>query len=149
MLARGGIGELSLARKLIAFLSVLAPTLAVALAGDHRRAAAFAPDMAGGEHDIDHGKTVFHALRLMFEPTRVHRNRAIGFRKPMRGFLDIFWRNASHGGGSLRVPVRHGVLHRDKTGCVLCDELLVLKPITQNHVQHSLQERKIRSGTNR
>ena len=54
--------EVARARQLIAFLSLLARALAVALAGDHRVAAAFAPDAAGGHHQVDGGHAVLDAL---------------------------------------------------------------------------------------
>ena len=42
--------------QLVALLPVLAAALAVALAGDHGAAAAFAADVAGGQRDVDHGQ---------------------------------------------------------------------------------------------
>jgi hypothetical protein len=49
VLSRGGIADRALARQLVALLAVLAPTLAVALAGDHHAAGALAAELAGGQ----------------------------------------------------------------------------------------------------
>ena len=77
MLSRFRIGDRSLARQLVALLSVLAAALAVALPGDHRAARAFAADVAGREADVDEREAVLDALGLMLEPARVQRDRAL------------------------------------------------------------------------
>ena len=83
-----GIVNLPLARQLVALLSVLASSLAIALAGDHRAARAFATDVAGGETQIDDGRTVLDAFRLMLDAARVQRDGALGFPEPVCRLFD-------------------------------------------------------------
>jgi hypothetical protein len=54
--------EVARTRQLIAFLSLFARALAVALTGDHGVAAAFAPDAARGHHQVDGGHAVLDAF---------------------------------------------------------------------------------------
>ena len=65
VLASGRIGQGSLTGKLVTFLSMLTPALAVSLAGDHRGASALAPDVSGGESNVDHSQAILHTLGLM------------------------------------------------------------------------------------
>ena len=59
---RRRIGKRPLARKLIALLSVLAPSLTVALPGDHGRSGAFVSEIARSQRKINDSETVFYAL---------------------------------------------------------------------------------------
>ncbi len=54
--------EVARTRQLVAFLSLFARALTVTLTGDHRVAAAFAPDATGGHHQVDGGDAVLDAL---------------------------------------------------------------------------------------
>ena len=67
VLARRRIGDGPLAGQLIALLAVLAAALAVALAGDHDAAGAFAADVAGGEAEVDHRQAVLDALGVVLD----------------------------------------------------------------------------------
>ena len=62
---------MALSRQLIAFLPVLPAALPVALARDHVRACAFAPDLARCQAQIDDRKHVLHAVRMVLDPARV------------------------------------------------------------------------------
>src|SRR5438876_1159188 len=59
--ARFEVVDRTLARKLIAFLAVFTPALAVALPGNHRAARAFASDVAGRKAQVDQRQAVFDA----------------------------------------------------------------------------------------
>ena len=95
-------------------------------------------------------EAIFHALRLMLQAARVQRNRAIGLRKPMRGFFDILRRNTRHLRGRLRIPVASTDSFTASKPVVCCrDEFAVLQAIAQNHVEHAHQEREIRPRAHR
>ena len=64
--------------QLVALLALLARALAVALAGDHRVAAAFAADAAGGEHQVDGGHAVLDALGVVLDAARVQQEAGLG-----------------------------------------------------------------------
>src|SRR5438552_17682981 len=69
--ARFRVVDGALARKLVAFLPVLAAALSVALTGDHHAAGAFAAYVARGQSEIDQCQAVFHDFRVMLNATRV------------------------------------------------------------------------------
>src|SRR5262249_42775454 len=71
--ARFWIGDLSLARQLIAFLSMFASALAVSLAGDHDATGAFSADVSGCETEIDQSQNVLDTFGMMFNPAGMHR----------------------------------------------------------------------------
>ncbi len=96
------IGERTLTWKLVAFLPMLASTLAVSLAGNHRWPGTFAADVAGGKSDIDHRQTVLYAFGLMLQSAGVHHDGALRFADPARGLLDRFGWHAGHIGSTLR-----------------------------------------------
>src|ERR1041384_578857 len=66
------IVDLASSGKLIAFLAMLATTLTVALAGNHRATAAFSPDLSRSQRQVDERQHVLNALRLMLETPRIH-----------------------------------------------------------------------------
>src|SRR6266568_287596 len=72
ILASGRIGERTLTGKLVALLPVLASTLSVSLAGNHRGSSALAAYVPGGESDVEHCETVFYTLGLMLQAPSVH-----------------------------------------------------------------------------
>ena len=74
--------------KLVAFLSMLAATLSIGLAGDRRVAAVFAADASRGQHDVDRAEHVLHAMAVMFDAAGVHQK--TGFRRspPFGGLAD-------------------------------------------------------------
>src|SRR5579864_4997102 len=63
--ASGWVRERSLAGKLVALLSMLASTLAVSLAGNHRRTRTLAPNISRSKSNVEHSQAVFHAFGLM------------------------------------------------------------------------------------
>src|SRR5678815_2293464 len=71
-----------LSRQLIALLPMLTSSLAVALAGDHHATGALASDVSCGQADIDQPEDVLYALRLMLDPTRMHRETTLTRREP-------------------------------------------------------------------
>src|SRR6185369_12857365 len=65
------IRDLTLAGKLVRFLTVLAAALSIALSGDGAVAAPGFTDIAGRQHEIDVRENVVHAVRVMFDTTRM------------------------------------------------------------------------------
>ena len=149
VLARLRIEQRALARQLIAFLAVLAAALTIALAGDHGAAAAFAPEVTGGQRQIDQRRAVLDALGLMLQAARVHGDRTVGLGKHVRGFLDRFRRNSGHLRHRPRIVARHGRFNRLEAGGVFLDETVVLQVVPQHDVQHSVEQRQIGAGTQR
>ena len=149
MLARRRIVDRSLAGQLVALLAVLAAALPVALAGDHRGAAAFPPDVSGGQRDVDHGQTVLHALGMMFQSARVHRDGLVRLGKPVGGFLDGLRRHARHLRGLLRIIRLHAFGNGVPPRSVPIDELFVLQPVAHDDMQNAHQQREVGSRTHR
>ena len=83
--------DVARARQLVALLALLPPALAVALAGDHRVAAAFPADAAGGDHQVDGRHAVLDALGVMLDAAGVEQEaglrRAPQSRPPARSSL--------------------------------------------------------------
>src|SRR5205814_9172974 len=71
--------DVASARKLIAFLTMLAPTLAVALAGDHGVSAALATDASGSQHEVHRSHAILHTFGVMLEPAGMQQK--TGFRR--------------------------------------------------------------------
>src|SRR5690554_2339630 len=78
MRAMLGIAKVAPSRKLVAFLAVLAPALAVSLPGDRAVAAVFAAQAAAGEHNVDRAKNVLHPVAMMLNAPSVHQKARIG-----------------------------------------------------------------------
>ena len=72
MLAVLGIEHRALTGQLVCLLPVLAPALAVALAGDRSVAAPRRADLAGGEDKVDVGEDVVDAVGVVLDAARVH-----------------------------------------------------------------------------
>ena len=132
--------EVARARQLIAFLSLLARALAVALAGDHRVAAAFAPDAARGHHQVDGGHAVLDALRVVLDAAGVQQEAGLG-RPPH------FGRAHDHRGGHARDGRRvfRGVALDDgldgvPAGGMRRDELAVDPAALHHDVQHAVED---------
>ena len=141
--AAGSVSD-ALAGQLVALLSVLAPALAVALAGDHGGTRAFAADIAGSQRDVDHRQAVLHAFRLVLQPAGVHQ------RSPARD-LPIqcaAFSIASGGTPVISAAVRGSHACADsatssKPVVYALDEVAVLQPVAQDDVQHAHQQRQV------
>ena len=143
MLPRLGVQQGALAGQLIAFLPVFAASLAVALPGDHGAAAAFPPQVSGGQRQVDQRGTILHALRLVLQTARVQGDGTLGFGEQMRGLFNRFRRHSGHLGRHARIVAFHRSLHRFETGGVRGDERVVLQVVAQHDVEHSIQQRQI------
>ena len=72
ILASGGIREGTLPGKLVTLLPMLTPPLPVSLAGNHRGTSAVAPDVTGGECNINYRQAILHAFRLVLQSPSMH-----------------------------------------------------------------------------
>ena len=104
MLAGGRIGETSLAWQLVALLPVLAPTLSVALPGDHDGTSAFATDVPRRKGDREHRFAVLDAFGLMLQTTCVQEHGAARLADQVCGFFNRLGRYAAHFRGALGSP---------------------------------------------
>ena len=147
MLASRGIGERSLAGKLVALLPMLTAALAVALAGDHGGPGALASDISGGQSNVDHRQAILHAFGLVLQSASVHHDGPLRFADPVRGLLDGLRRHACHFSHSCADPTLGGLGHGLKAGGVLVDEFAILQAVTQDDVQHSHQQCEIGART--
>src|SRR4051794_11069073 len=90
VLAVFGIFDTAIAGKLIAFLSLLATALAIALACDHGAAASFAADASSSESERHGRDAVLDAFRVMFNPPsmkyKARRRRPPHLRRPHNHF---------------------------------------------------------------
>ena len=110
VLAVLGIRDIASTGQLIALLSLLARALAVALAGDHRVAAAFAADTSAGDHQVDGRDAVIHALGVVLDAARMQQE-AGRRRAPHLGGADDHLRRHA---GNLRRVLRRVLLHRSR-----------------------------------
>src|SRR5581483_11384333 len=78
------------AGQLFRLLSVLAPALAVALAGDCAVRTTRTADAARREHEIDRGEAVLHAVRVMLDAARVHEKARLRFAPQLGGGANRF-----------------------------------------------------------
>ena len=90
-----GIFDVTVAGKLIALMTMLAPALAVALAGDRGVAAIRLANAAGREHEIDAGNHVLDSLGMVLDAARVQQEAGLRPAPPLGGTHDFFFRNAS------------------------------------------------------
>src|SRR5262245_15832742 len=135
------------ARKLVAFLALLAPALPVALPGDHRIARPFPADPAGGDHELDRGHAVFHALRMVLNPARMQQ-KARARRPPELGGFDD---EPSGYAGDLRRIVGRVSLDDFAEGLkarrVLGDEGPIDPSALDHDVQHSVEDTDVTAGS--
>ena len=74
--------DIAVARKLIAFMTVLAATLTIALPGNSSVATKWLPDPACGQHQIDARRHVFDTLAVMLDATRMKQEARLCFAPP-------------------------------------------------------------------
>ena len=149
MLARRGIVDGTLARKLIALLSRLAPALPVTLPRDHGAARALAANVAGRQAKIDDRLAALDPVRVVLDAAGVLRDGALGLAEPVRSPLYGVRRHARAPGDCARVIRFHRFGHGLESGGVKGNELTVFEPVAQDHVQHTHEEQKIGSRAHR
>jgi hypothetical protein len=144
-----GVLDVTSPRELVGLLPVLPPALAVALAGDRPVSLARRPELAGREHQVDHGERVLHAERLVLDATGVEGHRSVRVAPQRahtlheRGVDAADLRRALGGVGAN--DVADGLpAHRE-----LGNEGIVQEPAALDHVEHAVQERRIGPGPER
>src|SRR5207253_791793 len=65
------VSQIAHAGQLVALLAVLAPALAVGLAGDRAVSASFAAYAARRQHKVDRAEHVLHTMRVMLDAARM------------------------------------------------------------------------------
>ena len=103
-----GIGDVAVARELVAFVAVLAAALAVALAGDRRDAAPGLAELARGQAEVDRREHVLDALGVLLDTAGVEQHAGRRRAPPLGGLLDARGRHARDAGRPLRRHVDDG-----------------------------------------
>src|SRR5215831_5605731 len=149
MLAMFGVLDVAGAGELVAFLSLFAGPLAVALASDHSVAAAGAADSSRSDHKIDCRHAVVHALGVVLDTARVEEKAGPGLSPKLSGPDD-------HGGGhpgdfcrEFRGVLADGFFDGIEAGCVFGDELAVDPSVFDHDVEHSIEDANVSTGTDR
>ncbi len=138
------IRDRPLPRQLIAFLSVLAAALTVALSGNHHAARALAADIAGGRHRLIIARTFSTPFEWCSMP-RAWRPMPRSAAANHRAAFSI----ASGGTPVMRAAVDrvHGFADSataSKPAVCRVDEFAILQAIAHDHVQHGEQNRRDR-----
>ena len=149
VLTGGGIMDGSRTRQLIAFLAVFAASLAVALAGDHGAAAAFAPQFAGGEREVDESQYILNTLRLMLQAARMQCHAAGTGGKPVSSAFYGGGRYARAFGDGARIVRLHRFGHVSEAAGVGGNEIAIFEAVTQHDVEHAHKQDEIGSGAQR
>src|SRR5262249_33081502 len=134
-----GVREVPHAGKLVALLAVLAPTLAVRLAGDRPVAATLAADPPRGEHDVDPAQAVLHAVAVVLYAPGVEQEARLRGAPPLGGLLDGPLRYARHLRGTRGRPLGDGARHLLEAGRVALDER-VIEPVVLDHQVEDARE---------
>ncbi len=141
--------NLAIARKLVGLLSMLAPALAVALAGHAAVAAVRAARFAQRQHQINQGQRVVHAFGLLAGASRGQGHRGPGFAEQVRGFHDVFGRDSRDALDPVR-PVRHNnAPDLVPSGRAGRNKVMVQQAIGGGDMQEAVCERKVRAGRQR
>ncbi len=143
------VGDVPIARELIALVAVLPPALAVALPGDRRHAAAGLAVLAGGEAEVDGGEHVLRALALLFDPAGVQQHAGGRGAPPLRRLGDARRRHPGDPGRPLRRHRRHCGRRGVEVVRVVGDEVVVEPPVLDELVQHGAEQRRVGSRTHR
>src|SRR5262249_13697660 len=135
--------------KLIGFLPVLSPALAVPLPGDRRIPTPWPADPAAGEHDVDRSKNVVDPVAMLLHAAGVHEEAGLGRRPPFGRLADCLFGDA----GPLRSfswrPVPDGLGDFLETDRVIVDELVV-EPVVFDHLlQDASEQGRVSSGLDR
>ena len=144
------VRDVARARQLIAFLSLLARALAVALAGDHGVAAAFTADSPAGDYQVDGGNAVVHAFAVVLDAARMQQE--AGRRRPphLGGACTII------SGGTPAILAEYSGVYfftasatSFEIGGVLRDEVAVDPTALDHDVQHPVEYAYVAAGTHR
>ena len=135
--------------QLIALLALLARALAVALAGDHGVAAAFAPDAAGGHHQVDGGHAVLDALRVVLDAAGVEQEARVGRPPHLGGAHDHRRGHARDRRRVFRRVAFDDRLDGVPAGGMRGDELAVDPAALDHHVEHAVEHADVAAGAHR
>src|SRR5215213_365321 len=146
MLAMFRIRDQTLSGKLVRFLTVLASTLAVALARDRSVATTRRTNLARSEYEIDVRQHVIDAVRVMFDAARVHHHPGLRSSIEPSRINDLLCGHTA----DLRSDIRR--IPRYQLECCLpvvracIDEGVIDEILFDQHIQHSIRERDVSSG---
>jgi hypothetical protein len=122
---------------------VLAPALAVALAGEGAVAGPRPPELAGGQRHVDDRQDVVDALDVLLQAAPVGDPAAPGAAPQVGDPLDLARVHPADVPDALGGVGGHGVAHRLPADRVLCDEALVGEPVAHDDVQHAVVEGRV------
>jgi hypothetical protein len=108
--------DLAIAGQLISFLPVLAPALAIALAGQARVAAIALSRLAQRQDQIDVGVNIIDAVTLLFRPAPGDHHGGCGVGQDMYGLFQQRDRNAGEAFDAIRPVARDDALHALEPG---------------------------------
>ncbi|MBI3979249.1 MAG: hypothetical protein HY331_13790 [Chloroflexi bacterium] len=141
--------DVAVAGELVRLLADLPASLAVALAGQHRRAAAGPADLATGERQIDAGQTRVDAAAALLDAAGVEGE---GWRRPPVEASrrdDPLGRNARDPLGDLRGVRRDGRPDRLPARRVLAHVRVVDQPVLDDLPEHRVQHGDVRPRPDR
>ena len=101
-----GVGDVAVARQLVALVAVLAAALAVALTGDRRHAATRLAELAGGQPEVDRRDDVVDALGVLLDAAGVEQHPRGRRAPPLGRLLDPRRRHAGDAGSPAPVSSR-------------------------------------------
>src|SRR6516165_383667 len=110
------VADITPTGKLVAFLPVLAPALAVRLPGDRPVPALGFSDPARGQDEVDRAECVLHAVRVVFDPPRMKEKARLCRPPPFGGLTNGALGHAGHlrrSRGRPLAAVRRHVLESD------------------------------------
>src|SRR6185503_3015866 len=105
-----GICDRTLTWQLICLLTVLASSLSIPLTGDGSVTATRLADTSGCEDQIDVRQDIVHAVRMMFNATRMQNYRRLCSPVKLRSLDDLTCRHAGDLGCDLRRVFRNQTL---------------------------------------
>src|SRR5262249_23421106 len=118
--------------ELVALLAVLAPALAVRLAGDRRVAAALRADPPRGQDDVDRAEAVLDAVAVVLDAPGVEQDARLRGPPPLGGLLDGALRDARDLRGAGGRPLGHRARHLVEADRVSLDERAI-EPLVLDH----------------
>src|SRR5215216_889939 len=129
-----GIRDGTFTGKLVRLLSMLAPTLTIALSGDGAVAPAWGADISGRQHEVDVGEDVVNAVRVMFDAACVHDHRGFSTAIKSSSFDYPFSRNSADlRSDGRRIPHRQLARRLPVVGAGI-DELLIDEVLFDQYV---------------
>src|SRR5579871_3231307 len=138
-----GVGDVSAAGKLIAFLSVFASTLPIALSCDGGIATTRPADAPGSEDHVDSAQHILHTVAVMFDTARVQQETRLRRAPPLGRLANDAFGDTRNLRRAPRSPGANMLGQLVETDRMLGDEILIEPVVLDHQMQYAVEKRTV------